>query len=272
MQTPVPTIKSAIYRSVLFVTLLWLIKSSEQIFGFSLREFGVYPNDLSALTGILTAPLIHGSYEHLFSNTLPTLLLGTILFYGYPKTYKWAVAIIWLSSGIGVWLFAREAYHVGASGLTHGIFFYLLLSSILRRDKRSIALMMIAFFMYGSMILTILPREQYISFEYHLFGAIAGVICALLFYNIDPKPVRKKYAWENEDEADEEPNSPTSNTADNKAWADNRWDENDLIGDEWKLPHQREAERKQIETESKKPDSNIHIWPGTTSEHEQRKH
>ncbi|UAA37283.1 rhomboid family intramembrane serine protease [Paraneptunicella aestuarii] len=220
-----PTFKSAITKTCLFVLVLWLIKTSEQLFHLKLQLLGVYPGELSGLIGILTAPLIHGSYEHLFSNTLPTLILGTVLFYGYPKSSKWVIPLVWIGSGIGVWLFARDSYHVGASGLTHGIFFYLLITSILRRDKRSIALMMIAFFMYGSMVLTILPREQQISFEYHLFGAIFGVLSAAIFYKWDPKLERKKYDWENE----HEPDDPLP-TIEN--------DEIDLIGDAWKLDNQ----------------------------------
>lgn len=221
----IPTFKSAITKTSLFVLVLWLIKTSEQLFHLKLQFLGVYPGELTGLIGVLTAPLIHGSYEHLFSNTLPTLILGTVLFYGYPKSSKWVIPLVWIGSGIGVWLFARESYHVGASGLTHGIFFYLLITSILRRDKRSIALMMIAFFMYGSMVLTILPREQQISFEYHLFGALFGVLSAAIFYKWDPKLERKKYDWENENEPDAPPQAIEE-------------DEADLIGDAWKLDNQ----------------------------------
>ncbi|MCY7296344.1 rhomboid family intramembrane serine protease [Alteromonas sp. a30] len=219
-----PTFKYSITTTVIFLLVLWCVKSAEQIFGFSFRELGVKPGDVSGLLGIAFAPLIHASYEHLISNTLPLLILGSVLFYGYPKSSNITVAIIWFFSGLGVWLFARDSYHVGASGLTHGIFFYLLITSILRRDKRSIALMMIAFFMYGGMVLSILPREQHISFEYHLFGAIAGIVCAALFYKWDPKLERKKYEWENESEPDE----PIGN------WRLEEEEEEDLIGDEWK--------------------------------------
>lgn len=220
----IPTIRSSIIKTSAFVLLLWFIKSIEQLFNISFRDLGVYPQDISGLIGILFAPLIHGSYEHLASNTLSLMILGTILLFGYPKSAKWVIPIVWIASGIGVWIFARESYHVGASGLTHGIFFYLLITSILRRDKRSIALMMIAFFMYGGMVLSILPREQHISFEYHLFGAIAGIVCAALFYKWDPKLARKKYNWENEKEPDQFDGSWNNETDSNE----------DLVGEEWK--------------------------------------
>jgi membrane associated rhomboid family serine protease len=118
------------------------------------------------------------------------------LIYGYPRSRFWALAGIWLLSGTGVWLFARSSYHFGASGMTHGIFFYLFVGGILRRDRRSAALLMVAFYMYGGMLLTILPHDLGVSFESHFFGAASGAILAYAFRNWDPKPIRKRYAWE----------------------------------------------------------------------------
>ncbi len=98
-----------------------------------------------------------------------------------------------------MWLFARESYHIGASGLTHGMMFFLFLIGVLRRDKPAMALAMIIFFLYGSMVWGILPTKEEISFESHLFGALMGVICAIMFRNKDPKPPEKKYSWEVEE-------------------------------------------------------------------------
>lgn len=188
----------------LFVLLLWVIKSAEVLGSFKLTALGIAPQQPWGLLGILTAPLIHGSFHHLSANSASSLLLGAALFYGYPLS-KWRVLLlIWILSGVGVWLFARPTVHYGASGLTHGIFFFLLVASILRRDRRSIGLMMAAFFMYGGMLMSIFPREEGISFEYHLFGGIAGVVAAIWFSHIDPKYVEQKYDWEDEPEEKED--------------------------------------------------------------------
>ncbi len=206
-----PSLKNSIQITVLFVALLWLIKLAEWFFSFSLVSWAVVPRDLAQLSGVLFSPLIHGSFQHLISNSLPLLLLGSALLYGYPKARWWSLLIIWLLSGLGVWLFARESFHFGASGLTHGLFFFLFVSGLLRRDKKSIALLFIAFFMYGGMLLSIFPNDPTISFEYHGFGALAGALSAYLFRHSNLS-VKKRYSW------DIDPDS----------------DEQSLIGDEWK--------------------------------------
>ncbi|OUR88370.1 hypothetical protein A9Q92_03020, partial [Methylophaga sp. 42_8_T64] len=89
-----------------------------------------------------------------------------------------------------------EAFHIGASGLTHGLMFFLFLIGVFRRDKPAMALAMMVFFLYGSMVWGILPTEERISFESHLFGAVMGIVCAVAFRNKDPKRPEKVYSWE----------------------------------------------------------------------------
>ena len=190
------TLRRSIILATAFAALIWGLKLLEFLLGLSFHEWAVYPRSAGGLAGIVTAPLIHASWEHLIGNTPPLILLGSMLIYGYPRSRFWALGLIWLLSGAGVWLFARSSYHFGASGLTHGIFFYLFVGGILRRDRRSAALLMIAFYMYGGMLLGILPRDPGVSFESHFFGALAGAGCAYAFRNWDPKPIRKRYAWQ----------------------------------------------------------------------------
>lgn len=214
MANPTP-LRRSIATAVSCVAILWAVKIVELVFSLDLHAFSVYPRSAAGLIGILTGPLIHGSWQHLAANTLPTTLLGTMLIYGYPKSRFWAISSIWLLSGLGVWLFARSSYHLGVSGVTHGMFFYLFIGGILRRDKRSAAILMIAFYMYGGMLISIFPGDPGVSFESHLFGALAGGLCAWLFRNWDPKPERRRYVWQRENSAEDE--------------------EDPIIGDQWKI-------------------------------------
>jgi membrane associated rhomboid family serine protease len=188
--------------AVTVVTVMCLIELLDRGLQLELFRHGVYPRSLQELAGILTAPLIHGSWFHLLSNSFTLLVLLTTLLYAYPRSAVPALVLIYIGSGIGVWLFARESYHYGASGLNHGMMFYIFTSGILRRDRLSIALAMIVFFLYGTMIWSIFPQEPDISYESHFFGAATGLLGAFLFSRRDPLPAKKHYDWEEEEEGE----------------------------------------------------------------------
>lgn len=187
-----------------FVLLLWAVKLTEYFGGFDFARFGIYPRLPGGVPGILFAPLIHGSFGHLFANTAPLIVIGTLLFYGYPRAARVLLPVVYLVGGFAVWLFAREAYHIGASGLVFGMLFFLLTVGILRWDRRAIALSLVVFFLYGGMIWGVLPQSQAISFESHLSGAVIGILLAFLLRKRDPEPPRKQYSWEREDAEDDD--------------------------------------------------------------------
>ena len=185
-----------------FIALLWIIHAVQVVTGWDPAPLGVRPGRSDGLIGVITAPLVHGSWSHLASNTPALLVLGIALIYGTPGAARFALPIIWLTSGRAVWLFARQAVHIGASGLTYGMLFFVFIIGILRRDRRSIALAIIVFFLYGSMIWGIFPLAPGISFEYHFFGALAGSVCAFILRHRDPLPTRRRYDWEDDEPID----------------------------------------------------------------------
>jgi len=165
------------------------------------RAWTVMPRALAGLLGLLTAPLLHGSLEHLGANAVSLLLLGTLAGSVYPRATLRALPLLWLGSGLGAWLLGDPGtHHLGASGLTHGLMFLLFALGLLRRDRPAIAAAMIGFFLYGGMLLTVLPHDPGVSWQSHLGGAIAGVVAALLFSRRDPVLPRKRYSWEIEAE------------------------------------------------------------------------
>lgn len=200
----------SILYPVLFVILIWLIKIIEFLFGFDLTMLGLFPRSITGLIGIITFPLIHSNLDHLMSNTLPFLLLGTGIFYFYPNCSKKVITIIYIFTGIFVWLFARPAFHIGASGLIYGFASFLFFSGIIRRDTRSITLSLLVTFLYGGLIWGVLPLDNHVSWEGHLFGGMVGLISAFIFRKSDPY---KKYDWE--DEPDTEPDKKPEISYDN---------------------------------------------------------
>ncbi|MGH8033182.1 MAG: rhomboid family intramembrane serine protease [Luteimonas sp.] len=180
---------------VLMLTAIFTAQAS-----FDWRALAVVPQSIAGLVGVLTAPLLHGSIGHLAANAASILLLGTLAGTVYPRTTRRALPLLWLGSGLGAWLLGDAgSHHLGASGLTHGLMFVLFVLGLLRRDRPAVAAAMIAFALYGGMLLTILPRELDVSWQSHLGGALAGVASALLWRRSDPLAPRRRYSWEIED-------------------------------------------------------------------------
>jgi membrane associated rhomboid family serine protease len=190
---------------VAFVFLLWVIKISEIIFNLDFTGFGILPGSFNGLPGILFAPLIHANIKHLFSNSIPLLFLGSGIIYFYRNSSYKVILIIYLGTGILDWIFARKAYHIGASGIIYGFVTFLFFSGIIRRDTRAIALALLVTFLYGSLIWGILPVDSSVSWESHLFGSIMGIFCAFLYKSSDPAV---KYDWEDEDDNEKNNNEP----------------------------------------------------------------
>jgi hypothetical protein len=134
--------------------------------------------------GIITGPLVHGDLMHLLSNSFPLILLGIGIMYFYNKIAREVFLWIYFTTGIWVWIVARDAYHIGASGLVYGLVAFLLFSGLFRRDARSIAISLVVIFLYSGMVAGILPTSSSISWESHLLGAFAGIFCAFYFRNI----------------------------------------------------------------------------------------
>ena len=102
-----------------FVALIWLIQLLNWGLDLQLERFGVRPRQLAGLPGILLAPLLHGGFSHLFANSLPLLVLGTVMLHLYPDSAVKVIPAVYLGPGIAVWLFAGGSVHIGASGLVY---------------------------------------------------------------------------------------------------------------------------------------------------------
>jgi len=180
---------------LLFIIFIWVIQLVQVFTGLDFARYGLLPHTTKGLIGIITAPLIHSNFNHIISNTIPLLLLGSGIFYFYKDVAHKMFFMVFLIPGILVWFLGRSSYHIGSSGIVYGFVTFVFFSGLIRRDNRSIALALIVTFLYGSLIWGILPLSRDISWEYHLFGALTGIYAAIIFRKSDPV---KKYDWEDE--------------------------------------------------------------------------
>lgn len=146
--------------------------------GGYLSNFGIEPRDVGGAYTIATAPLIHADVAHLGSNLVAFVVLGSLVLLHGVRYFVKASALIIVLGGALVWLFGRSGDHIGASGWVFGLWSLVIALAWFDRSPRNIAIALAVVFFYGGMVFGVLPTEGYISFESHLFGALAGVVAA----------------------------------------------------------------------------------------------
>lgn len=162
------------------VFLMWAAFYVEFLYGWPLSAFGIIPLNPMGLIGVFTAPLLHGSLNHLISNTIPLLFLGTVLFVFYERIGGIIFFRAYFWTNIMVWLFGRqEASHIGASGVVYGLAFFLIFFGIFRRDFVSMLISITVILLYGGVIYGVLPTDPRVSWESHFSGALVGIYTAI---------------------------------------------------------------------------------------------
>ena len=174
--------------SLLLLTCMVWVRLYEERSGLDFSVFGILPRTTDGLKGILFSPLIHGSWKHLFNNALPFFISTSAIFLFYPKASRNAFIGIYFLSGFLVWAFARQSYHVGASGLNYGFLTFLFFMGVFRKDNRSLALSFLVLFLYSGLIAGLFPGDPRISWESHIAGSFSGLGFAFLLRKQDEKP------------------------------------------------------------------------------------
>ncbi len=186
----------------LLVLVLWVIKLIEVGFEVSFADYGLLPQSIVGLRGILFSPLLHADWAHLSSNSVPLFLLSSGLFYYYGKKATVIFILCWLVTGFWVWIFAADTgIHIGASGVVYALATFHFTGGILRKEPRMMAFSLLVVFLYGSLVWGISPKffpDKNISWQSHLLGGLAGIFIAIGYRHEGPQ--QKIYQWDDEDE------------------------------------------------------------------------
>ena len=162
------------------LAVMWVVEIINGFIGHGLSLWGILPRTTPGLIGIPLSPFLHGSFNHVLSNTIPFLVLGGLVgLRGGQKLVGISLFII-VAGGAGVWLLGRPAVHVGASGLVFGYFGYLVANGWFDRRPLSILAAIAVIVVYGSLVFGVIPTTGFVSWEAHLFGLLAGVLAARL--------------------------------------------------------------------------------------------
>jgi membrane associated rhomboid family serine protease len=188
---PRAPLRSALFM-LLFTAALYVIEAVDTASGQQLQTNGIEPLEVDGLDGVLWAPLLHDDWAHLMANTVPFLVFGFLAMAGGIRQFVMVTALIWLVGGLGVWVTGGydAGYHIGASGLIFGWLVFLLTRGFFARSGRQILLAVGLFLVWGGILFGVLPGQPGVSWQAHLFGALAGLLAARLVAGADRRTRR----------------------------------------------------------------------------------
>ena len=192
------------------VGIIWIIHLIQVLLGIDFGYLGTYPRKIWGLRGIIASPLIHADFPHLMSNSVPLFILTSTIFFFYKRVAARAYLMIYLMTGIMVWIFARTVFHIGASGVVYGLVSFIFWNGIFRRSLQSIVLALVVTVLYSGYFAGILPNQEGISWESHLLGGLVGIFVAYYFKGeMEAEERETPASWELEPEAERMPFLPS---------------------------------------------------------------
>jgi membrane associated rhomboid family serine protease len=146
--------------------------------------------------------VIHKDLAHMIFNLIPLFAGLAALYFFYPKIASLSLVTLWLSQGIFTWIFGRQAWHIGASGLVYGLLSFLLFSGFIRKNRALSVVAALVVFFYGGLFWGLFPVQAGVSFEAHLSGFISGIALAIILRKKGP---RNDPGYFDDDDGDDDP-------------------------------------------------------------------
>jgi len=182
----VHTIRRDFVAIAAFIAIIWIVFAFDRF--MALEQFGLVPRRVSGLVGIFAMPFLHGDLSHIISNTIP-LAVTLFLLAGSRANSGAIVFLITALGGAGLWVFGREALHIGASGLVFGLIAFHIFSGFFERRIKSIIIALLVGGLYaGTLFNGVMPFQKGVSWDGHLIGAVAGALVALMMAKMMATP------------------------------------------------------------------------------------
>lgn len=164
--------------------ILLVIEAFNLITGRVINQYSILPRVLTSLPFIFTSPFLHADVNHFLSNIFTLAVFAFLVMQFGRKQFIHVTFFVIITTGLLVWLFGRQAYHLGASGIIYGYFGFLILAGWFSRQIKYMLISVAVAFFYGTMVWGVLPSTPFVSWESHLFGFISGLVIAWI---IKPK-------------------------------------------------------------------------------------
>ena len=182
--------KTQVLMVLSLIVVLWSITITDQVvLDGKLQAYGIQPRTFDGFLHIPLAPYLHKNISpHLLANTFPLLFLGWLV--SLHRLRDFIAVTFWggILGGLGVWVIGRDATHLGSSILIFAYLGFLLLRGYFERSIPAIVISIGVAIFYGTDLLGMVPTLSGVSWEGHLSGFVAGILCAYIRAKEIPLP------------------------------------------------------------------------------------
>lgn len=163
------------------VLIIILVHTVNVAMDGQLIRYGIIPRSETHWFHVFTSPFLHGDLAHLINNLFGLVIFSALCLFRSVAVYVACSVFVITLTGVLVWFFGRDAFHIGASGWIFGLWSFSIAIAWFDRRLINIFVGFLVVFLYGGMIYGVLPSDPNVSFEAHLFGAVSGVAFAFLY-------------------------------------------------------------------------------------------
>jgi membrane associated rhomboid family serine protease len=172
-------------KAVLLVLLVMYVLQLSDGYVFRRRladTYSIKPRQGNRLLAPLLAHTLHGNWKHLFGNSVPFVVLGSIIALTNLQKFWLATASIMVVGSMGTWLLGSSEGrgHLGASGLITGYFGYVISQGFFSQDVQLALMGIIISVFYFGVFRLVFGRYKGISNVMHFFGFLGGLLGAWL--------------------------------------------------------------------------------------------
>lgn len=184
--------RKALWVMVAFLAVLWILQIFNAIDNYGITaHHGIVTREVGSLPGIITAPFLHVSWAHIEANSGPLFIFGFLAAYRGVKKFLGVSVLIIIVSGFGAWLISPVGVNtVGASGVIFGYLGYVLVRGIFDRHRIDIVIGLVMALCFAYEFTALLPQNDGVSWQAHVFGFAAGIVGGWLFREKRPKQAK----------------------------------------------------------------------------------
>jgi membrane associated rhomboid family serine protease len=172
-------VKKNLQLALITVSIPWLVYLIDLFLPVDLRIYGIRPQNIEGLWGIVFSPFLHVNYGHLIANTGALFVLLFVALSFSRKLTPIVLLIIAVLGGGLVWFFSDpNTVHIGSSGIIFGLIGFLIFIGVFRREWKALAVSVVICLIYGGAFVSLFYYIPGISWTGHFFGFFAGVAAA----------------------------------------------------------------------------------------------